>query len=227
MTPNPLLIVALIFALSFSGRAIGLANATLDKISGNQNTMNSLETAAATAEKDEPIGTHPIESPTRNDNDRISAVAPSSGQNMFDFTKVDQSPSSYSDLLSAMKRRAESIERRNIEVENRIRVLEILEQRIESKLAELKNRNEDLSKLVSFADEASQQDIELLSKMYEQMKPQKAGEIFNKMNPEFAAGFLTEMNSESAALILTNMNTDQAYKTSMIIASRNAGVRNQ
>ncbi|MBT8472730.1 MAG: hypothetical protein HKN14_13070 [Marinicaulis sp.] len=189
--------------------------------------MNSADVVAASSEFDKPIGAPPIESPARDDNQRLAATATSSDQNMFDFTNIDQSPASYGDLLSAMKQRAESIERRNIEIENRIRVLEILEHRIESKLAELQNRNEDLSKLVSFADEASQQDIELLSKMYEQMKPQKAGEIFNKMNPEFAAGFLTEMNSESAALILTNMNTDQAYKTSMIIASRNAGVRNQ
>ena len=70
-------------------------------------------------------------------------------------------------------------------------------------------------------------DIDLLSKMYEQMKPQKAGEIFDKMDPKFAAGFLTQMNSENAALILTNMNTDKAYETSLIIASRNASVHRQ
>ncbi len=248
MKINPLMIVATVFAASFSGRAITMAHAALTK---DEKKTPVAEMTATTKPVDlmpngsssSPAAQKPAAAPDAAANAKKVASAAGSGANQ---TARQASPSmeqlvretdisgsaankarQYGELISAIKDRAQAIDDRSLEVEDRIRVLEILEQRIEKNLAELRKSNSELSELVSFANEASQQDIDLLAKMYEQMKPAKAGEIFDKMNPTFAAGFLTEMNAEAAALILTNMSTEQAYKTSMIIASRNAAVHQQ
>lgn len=225
MKPNPLLIIAAIFAASFLGRAIGFANAAL-----NRGDDAQAEDATRVAEDKQPLNlqNHAVEAIASDveaetaaadtQTDDASATAPVSSAH-----KAAQN----NELLRAIKERSAQLDKKAERVEDRIRTLEIIEKRVEEKLAELRKNNEDLSKLVSYANEASQEDIALLAKMYAQMKPAKAGEIFDKMNPTFAAGFLTEMNSENAALILANMSTDKAYEASMIIASRNAAVSQQ
>lgn len=251
MKPNPLMIIGAIFAASFLGRAVGIANASLNKdetqksaeMGHHDDAMAALAKEAAGAptvlgsqpadHDDHSDGEHHAETKMAAASTAQSADAPNSLASAVDQSfartpaSASQKANQYSELLSAIRDRAALIDQREAAVEDRIRILEILETRIETKLAELRKSNDDLSTLVSYANEASQKDIALLAKMYEQMKPKKAGEIFDKMNPTFAAGFLTEMNSESAALILTNMSTDQAYETSMIIASRNAAVHQQ
>ena len=232
MKPNPLMIVAAVFAASFAGRAIGMANAALSKdekaaISHDETTNedHAAKIAAANTVAPSPPASQP--SPPRVDDKALTNSIEKKMNNAGAPSSSAHKAMQHGELLAAIRERAEHLDERALEVEDRIRVLEILEKRIEERLAELRESNEELSKLVSFANEASQKDISLLAKMYEQMKPKKAGEIFDKMNPAFAAGFLTEMNSESAALILTNMSTDHAYETSMIIASRNAAVHKQ
>ena len=225
MKPNPLLIIGAIFAASFAGRTIGVADAAL---SGGEATPPEPKLASADAVQDAERETaaHGSDAPEGKKNEpshQQQEETASQSQSLSSPHNAAQTDS----LLSAIRERSKTLDARAIQVEDRIRILEIIEKRVEDRLVELQNNNDDLSSLIAFADEAAQKDITLLSKMYEQMKPKKAGEIFNKMEPTFAAGFLTEMSSESAALILANMSTDKAYETSMIIASRNAAVHNQ
>ncbi len=214
MKMNPLVIIAVIFACSFVGRMIGVADASLkapDKALAEKTPV--AEEAMATAEKPMILA---AKSESKDVDDRTTGLA-----------HALNDPLEKERLLKAVRERYAALDKKESHLEDRLRYLEVIETRVDEKLVELKQSNASLSKLVSFADEAAQNDIDLLSKMYEQMKPQKAGEIFDKMDPTFAAGFLTQMNSENAALILMNMNTDKAYETSMIIASRNAAVHRQ
>lgn len=230
MKPNPLIIIGAIFAASLAGRAIGVADAALEK---TDKEKSAAQAAIAQAALDAPAPAVSQQSEDHVAEPAVDAAPPavdSDGvaRNSKDATAITSyDAAKTSALLAAIKDRARYLDEKEAQLEDRQRMLEIIEARIEDRLQALKESNDDLSKLVAFADEAAEKDIVLLSKMYEQMKPQKAGEIFNKMDPTFAAGFLTEMNSENAALILTNMNTDRAYETSMIIASRNASVHSQ
>lgn len=219
MKPNPLIVIAIIFAASFAGRAVGIANAALsgaDK-EKTESAKQKTEDAAAT-----PAETNAAKRPAAEAHvsDTHGADAPSD-----EPVNASQKAMVNNNLLGAIREREAALDKKAQDVEDRIRVLEVLEGHIDKKLAELKASNDELSKLVSYANEASEKDISMLAKMYEQMKPQKAGEIFDKMNPTFTAGFLTQMNSENAALILANMSTDKAYEASMIIASRNAAAK--
>ena len=227
MKANPIIIIAILFAVAFAGRAFGIASAAANREDpkdsaapigvstappdaiANNATANAASVMAddqATPEP-EPRNAAPVQ-----------ASAPVSAA---------QRAAQNASLTDAIRARTEAVDAKEASLEERIRVLEAVEKRIDEKLVELRASHEALEQLVSYANEASEKDIALLARMYEQMKPQKAGEIFDKMNPTFAAGFLTEMNSENAALILANMSTDNAYEASMIIASRNAAVHKQ
>lgn len=219
---NPLMVIAVVFAASFAGRAIGIANAAL----------NRPDTEETKAEPESDIAPPTQLLPDAKEQDAGDSIAAhasqkaSQSENLKEVKAVSAShkAAQYNDLMAAIRERSQMLDNKSVQIEDRIRTLEILEERIEEKLSVLKKSNEELAKLVAYANEASQEDISMLAKMYEQMKPQRAGEIFDKMNPTFAAGFLTEMSSENAALILTNMSTEKAYEASMIIASRNAAV---
>lgn len=233
MKANPLLIVAIVFAASFSGRAVGLANATLnaskaDKMARLSDSASALEHSAEKEGHKE----SPDEIEKTSDHTEDEQPSPDHGQDHEENHEktarpVKNEPSVVGNmqqrkLLKSIRERDAMLDAREEALEDRIRALEITEVRIDEKLSELKTANSELSDLVTYANDASQQDISRLAKMYEQMKPQKAGELFNQMDATFAAGFLTQMSSESAALILTNMGTDKAYAASMTIASRNA-----
>ena len=225
---NPLLIIAVVFAASFAGRAVGIANAALNK------PAEAETDAVPQSDIAPPTQLMPAADEDDAHSDKTAHSAePTHGPTPVAATDTHQvkKPASavhenaqYTELMAAIRERSNTLDNKSIQIEDRIRTLEILEARIEEKLTQLKESNSELSQLVSYANEASKEDISMLATMYEQMKPARAGEIFDKMNATFAAGFLTEMNSENAAAILTNMNTEKAYEASMIIASRNAAV---
>lgn len=218
MKANPLVIIAVLFATAFAGRALGIANAAAgrEEAPAPETTPSAVE--AAPPEAMTKAATETVES------NKISTTTPASASAPVSSAQRAMQNES---LAAAIRQRSDAIDAKEADIEDRIRMLEAIEKRIDEKLVELRDSHEALERLVTFANEASEQDIALLARMYEQMKPQKAGEIFNKMNPAFAAGFLTEMNSENAALILANMTTENAYEASMIIASRNAAVHQQ
>ena len=229
MKANPIIIIALLFAVAFAGRAFGIASAAANREDPKDAAApigvstappdaianNATANAASVMADDQAT---PTAEPRNAAPAPVQASAPVSAA---------QRAAQNASLTDAIRARTEAVDAKEASLEERIRVLEAVEKRIDEKLAELRASHEALEQLVSYANEASEKDIALLARMYEQMKPQKAGEIFDKMNPTFAAGFLTEMNSENAALILANMSTDNAYEASMIIASRNAAVHKQ
>lgn len=215
MRPSPLVVIALVFAASFSGRAVSFgyaASRSLEKTEAEATAPPALMSAHADAAAPANLaGRAESQAPEKESHGATPAAETDAG--------ADRDA-----LLAAIRERAAALDAREAALKDRERVLEAIEKRLGEKTAELKAAKADLEARLSFAETAAQSDISLLAKMYESMKPQKAGEIFNAMDSSFAAGFLTQMNSESAALILANMETEKAYAASVIIAGRNATV---
>jgi flagellar motility protein MotE (MotC chaperone) len=65
---------------------------------------------------------------------------------------------------------------------------------------------------------------DMLTAVYETMKPKDAAALFEAMQPEFAAGFLGRMRPEAAGAILAGMSPEAAYAASLLLAGRNAAV---
>lgn len=214
MKASPLVIIALVFAASSSGRAVSLA----EQVMATPEKPTAPVAVAAPSENTPPLlmsAVAPAPEPAETPAEAAPASAPAAPA--AEETGRDA-------LLAAIRERAAALEAREAKVTERERLLEVVEKRIDEKAAQLQSAKTDLESRLSFAETAVQNDITRLAKMYESMKPQKAGEIFNSMDASFAAGFLTSMSNDGAALVLANMSTEKAYAASVIIAGRNAAV---
>lgn len=125
-------------------------------------------------------------------------------------------------LLRAVQERENKVTEREGALTDRRQALDLIEKRIQDRLAALVAAEEELSKTVAIADKAAEQDVQRLVTVYENMKPKEAAPLFEAMAPEFAAGFLARMRPETAASIMANLNPEVAYSISVIVAGRNA-----
>ncbi len=225
MKPNPLMVILFVLAASFMGRFINFAGAAAENISDAELSAEASEAAmsketeniAPPAEPEPVISmlSAPLQADTAHHDSGLSEPS----DVLEETDSVDRSA-----LLKAVRVRSTTLAKHEADLADRVRLLEVVERRVDEKILVLKSVKEELESRLVFADSAAKEDVTLLARMYEQMKPQKAGEIFNAMDSSFAAGFLTEMNSDSAAQILTNMETNKAYAVSVMIAGRNANL---
>lgn len=125
-------------------------------------------------------------------------------------------------LAQALKARDTELTAREIMLDDRAAALDLAQQAIEKRMAEMAAAEEALKKTISVASGAAEQDLSTLTAVYEAMKPSDAAKLFATMAPEFAAGFLSRMQPAAAAAILTGMTPEQAYSISVLIAGRNA-----
>lgn len=135
-----------------------------------------------------------------------------------------QMPADLQLLIDALQSREEKNKRKEIQIQDRMKALEIAEQAIDMKLAALIEAEEKLSATLTLADGASEGDLTRLTDVYQKMKPKDAAALFEEMAPEFAAGFLGRMRSESAASIMAGLSPKTAYTISVLLAGRNAWV---
>lgn len=127
-------------------------------------------------------------------------------------------------MLTRFQTREADIQAREGAMAERGQALKLAGRRIEEKLARLQSAEEELRQTLALADTAAQDDIDRLTKVYENMKPKQAAALFEEMNPEFAAGFLGRMRPEAAAGIMAGLSPQAAHTFSVVMAGRNAGV---
>jgi len=125
-------------------------------------------------------------------------------------------------LLGSIRIRQEQLAQREGELSQRALELNVVEQRIASQLAVLRQAEQKLADTLAIADSAAENDLQQLTAVYEKMKSKSAAEIFGTMDISFAAGFLSRMRPESAAGILSEMPPNAAYSISVVMAGKNA-----
>lgn len=133
-------------------------------------------------------------------------------------------PEDMQHLLGALRNREQQLNRRERQIEDRMKALEIADQTIDRKLAALIAAEEQLSVTLTLADGASEGDLAKLTEVYEKMKPKDAAALFEEMAPEFSAGFLSRMKPTAAASVMAGLKPKTAYTISVILAGRNAWV---
>ncbi len=137
-------------------------------------------------------------------------------------THKETTPADLQQLISVLRNREQQLNRRELQIQDRMKALEIADEAIDRKLVALVDTEERLSATLAMADGASEGDLTKLTDVYEKMKPKDAAALFEEMAPEFAAGFLGRMRPESAASIMAGLNPQTAYSVSVILAGRNA-----
>lgn len=127
-------------------------------------------------------------------------------------------------MLKEIRAKEVALNKREKEIESRLKAIEIAETALERKLAELIEVEKSLSETLALADGAAEADISRLVDVYEKMKPKDAAALFEEMDPAFASGFLARMNANSAAGIMAKLSPKAAYTISALLAGRNAEV---
>ncbi|MEM9705440.1 MAG: hypothetical protein AAF850_05115 [Pseudomonadota bacterium] len=224
MKPTPLLVIGGIFAASFLARGLEVAAAAAESTeepSVEKPSVTDKHADDSHAAPTDSMGKKASADGASDHGSEKMADAEHMPKMAMDEAFCDREPS---ELLVEIRERSMRVNAREAEIAQRATALKAIEERVNARIELLRETKADLEDRLNFADAQAKEDIERLARMYENMKPARAGEIFNAMEPSFAAGFLTEMASESAAQILTNMETEKAYAASIIIAGRNAKV---
>lgn len=142
-------------------------------------------------------------------------------------TATRKTPEAAADLqpvLDAFRMREERIAEREALIEDRMRALEIAEKAVALQIEELTEAEASLRSTLTLADGAAEADLNLLTGVYENMKPKEAASLFEEMEPSFAAGFLARMKPALAARVMAGLSPSAAYSVSVIMAGRNSSV---
>lgn len=129
-----------------------------------------------------------------------------------------------STVLAEVLRREKLVAEREEEIKERYAQLSDYEQQVKQQIVALKEADENLRSTIAFAETAGETDLEMLTQVYENMKPKEAVELFEAMAPDFSAGFLSRMRPEIAAQILSGLTPEKAYSISAILAGKNANL---
>lgn len=148
-------------------------------------------------------------------------AAPPNDEVLSATTEPPQDPMSPA-LIEALREREARVEAREARLADRLQALAVAETEITEKLEALKQAEDSLAEMLAIAATAAEDDINRLTQVYENMKPQEAAALFETMEPVFSAGFMGRMQPESAAAIMSNLEPQTAYLISVVLAGRNA-----
>jgi flagellar motility protein MotE (MotC chaperone) len=127
-------------------------------------------------------------------------------------------------LLRAIREREAQLDRHAAQLADRAQALNVAETKLAEQLEAFEKARQNLEQTLAQADKAAERDIERMTTVYENMKPEEAARIFERMEVSFAAGLLSRMRPELTADVLASMEPDSAYAVTLTIASRNARV---
>ena len=125
-------------------------------------------------------------------------------------------------LLKAVREREEQLNRRELELADKTKLMEAAEVKLRDQLGELEEAERRLADLIRVAEKASEKDVDQLINMYQAMGGKSAGPIFETMDANFAAGLLSRMEGEAASSILAAVSPEKAYEITIMIAAQNA-----
>jgi flagellar motility protein MotE (MotC chaperone) len=94
------------------------------------------------------------------------------------------------------------------------------EQRVDAKIAQLKQLQAQITQLIGQRDEAQKAQVAALVKTYSIMKPKDAARIFNSLPDDVLVPVAHDMKSDQLALVLANMNADNAKALTVKLANK-------
>lgn len=158
---------------------------------------------------------------TDTDSGDASAVeALGEPRKVFDLT-LQYTPEEIA-ILQDLGKRREEIEAREIELEDRARLLDAAEGRLESRIAELKTLRTSIESLIRQYDDQEQAELQSVVKIYEAMKPKDAARILGELELEILLGILENMKERKMAPILAAMEPERARDITAEMARRRA-----
>jgi len=103
-------------------------------------------------------------------------------------------------------------------------MIEVAEQRVDEKLAELEAMRQSLEELLVTLDEQTEAQLTSLVRMYEAMRPADAAVIFDGLDMEVIISLLQRMRENKSAPILASMDPARAREVTSELADRRRAV---
>lgn len=147
------------------------------------------------------------------------AGTPEDRLSRFDPSEITDSELNVLHQLAS--RRAE-LERREAALDTRAKLLRATEQRIESKIAELKEMQVTITRLLKKHDAEKEAKLRSVVKIYEKMKPKHAARIFEELDMGILLDVVERMREASAAPIMAKMSPAKAKAVTAALAERRA-----
>jgi flagellar motility protein MotE (MotC chaperone) len=124
------------------------------------------------------------------------------------------------DVQSSLTKRRIELDAREADIEMRNQVLTAAEQRVDGKIALLKQLQEQISSLLTQRDAEQQKQVASLVKTYSAMKPRDAARIFNSLPDDVLVPVAQQMKSDVLAPVLAAMTSDNAQRLTQKLADK-------
>ncbi|MCB2082300.1 MAG: hypothetical protein H6908_03295 [Hyphomicrobiales bacterium] len=124
------------------------------------------------------------------------------------------------DILQRLAERREELERRRKEIEVKENVLRLTQERINTKIDELRTLKDEVAGLLNQYNDKENTKIKSLVKIYENMKPKDAAEIFEGLDMHTLLEVISQMSERKIAPILALMTPERAKELTIQYATR-------
>jgi flagellar motility protein MotE (MotC chaperone) len=124
------------------------------------------------------------------------------------------------DVVNSLSRRRRELDKRETQLTTQANMIAAAEQRVDAKIAQLKQLQAQITQLLGQRDEAQKAQVAALVKTYSTMKPKDAARIFNDLPDDVLVPVARDMKSDQLALVLASMNADNAKALTIKLANR-------
>jgi flagellar motility protein MotE (MotC chaperone) len=126
------------------------------------------------------------------------------------------------DVLQKLADRRTELDRRSRILDTREKLLQATENRIESKIIDLKEIQDTISKLLKKHDKEKEAKMRSVVKIYEKMKPKNAAKIFEELELPILLDVVERMREAKTAAIISKMTPRKAKTVTSALAHRRA-----
>src|SRR6201999_4446630 len=109
------------------------------------------------------------------------------------------------DVLTSLTKRRKQLDQRELDLAMRQNVITAAEQRVDTKIAQLRALQAEIQKLLGQRDAEEQKQIASLVKTYSAMKPKDAARIFDTLDDDVLLAVAQQMKSDVLAPVLAGM----------------------
>lgn len=178
------------------------------------------ETAAPASQPEHPDDTaEPYLPELADEAGGADATCPAVTTDVF-AERVGASPSEL-EVLRALSERRRSQDARSDELDTREALLLAAEQRVDGRIAELRELRDEIESLIGSLSEAEEAEMERIVAFYRGMDPADAAARIAALEPETQVQIAARMPARNFSAILGEMPVPQAAQLTMRIAARN------
>lgn len=152
----------------------------------------------------------------------VDAMAAPTAPVNKDFAGADAeiATASENDVLTSLAKRRSELDSRQSDIDAKGAVLAATEQRVDAKIAQLKQLQTQIAGLLAQRDAEQEKQVAALVKTYSAMKPASAARIFESLDDDVLVPLAQVMKSDTLAPILAAMNPASAQKLTLKLANK-------